>query len=56
MSGKGFVGHNFNLLEVFTMSFFKTANLILFFFYYFFLPQYLHIPYLFVVVVVNFWF
>lgn len=37
MPGKGLVGHDFNLLEVFTMFFFKTASLILVFLYYFFL-------------------
>lgn len=51
------MGYDFNLLEVFTVIFFKTASLIVFFFiiFYFCLPRDLHIPCLFVVVV-NFWF
>lgn len=54
MSGKGFVGYDFNLLEVFSVLFFKTASLI--FLLFFCLPQYLHIPYRFFFVVVDFWF
>lgn len=33
MPGKGFVGSDFNLLEVFTVLFFKTASLIFFLFF-----------------------
>jgi len=52
MPGKGFVGYDFNLLEVFTVLFFKNASLI-FFFYFLSSPIFAHSLSFFIV---NFWF